>query len=99
MTYKNDMTRIGCLAMPLCLDLPFFDETNLFISFLERISLFPSQLFFWLPTPPPLSPHFLLLPIDSSVPHTVLLSCFSVPTQCGVCGFHGGCSLPLSPGD
>lgn len=23
----------------------------------------------------------------------------SVLTQCGVCGFHDGCSRPLSPGD
>lgn len=28
-----------------------------------------------------------------------LLFPLSVPTQCGACGFHDGCSLPLTPGD
>lgn len=75
MTYKNDVTRMGCLATPLCLDLSLFDQTNLSsVPFSEQVSLFPSQLFSWLPPiafiSSPLIPAFLK-------PCRSLVSCLS----------------------
>lgn len=101
MTYKDDSSRMGlteyaleCYLLHVPFSLCFW--MLLFFKFLFKPTSLLSQVtLFWFALLA--SPLLSSLSIPSYV--TSVLFPLLVPTHCDVCGFHGGCSLPPSPGD